>query len=97
MYLCPEECLEDASPVKNATPRKDYLQTPSATTPSVFLPAKPQPAEGETITRNLLFLITFKAKLKVLKYFGTNNKSLPFKCFSWKSASGDIVYKSQYK
>ncbi|KTG06165.1 hypothetical protein cypCar_00002217 [Cyprinus carpio] len=46
VYLCPEECLEDASPVKNATPRKDYPQTPSATTPSVFPPAKPQPVEG---------------------------------------------------
>ncbi|KAF4102270.1 hypothetical protein G5714_017070 [Onychostoma macrolepis] len=46
VYLCPEECLEDASPVKNTTPRKDYPQTPSATTPSVFPPAKPQPVEG---------------------------------------------------
>ncbi|XP_016385408.1 transcription factor E2F2-like [Sinocyclocheilus rhinocerous] len=47
VYLCPEECLDYASPVKNATtPRKDYPQTPSATTPSVFPPAKPQPVEG---------------------------------------------------
>ncbi|KAL1257909.1 hypothetical protein QQF64_011153 [Cirrhinus molitorella] len=46
VYLCPEECFEDASPVKNATPRKDYPQTPSATTPSIFPPAKPQPVEG---------------------------------------------------
>ncbi|XP_042630073.1 transcription factor E2F2-like [Cyprinus carpio] len=46
VYLCPDECLEDASPVKNTTPRKDYPQTPSATTPSVFPPAKPQPVEG---------------------------------------------------
>uniref|UniRef100_A0A673MU18 Si:ch211-160f23.5 n=1 Tax=Sinocyclocheilus rhinocerous TaxID=307959 RepID=A0A673MU18_9TELE len=39
VYLCPEECLDYASPVKNATtPRKDYPQTPSATTPSVFPP-----------------------------------------------------------
>ncbi|XP_056332834.1 transcription factor E2F2 [Danio aesculapii] len=46
VYLCPEECLEYTSPIKNATPRKDYPQTPSATTPSVFPPAKPQPVEG---------------------------------------------------
>ncbi|XP_051502943.1 transcription factor E2F2-like [Myxocyprinus asiaticus] len=46
VYLCPEECLDDVSPIKNATPRKDYPQTPSATTPSLFPPAKPQPAEG---------------------------------------------------
>ncbi|XP_052001874.1 transcription factor E2F2 [Xyrauchen texanus] len=46
VFLCPEECLEDVSPVKNATPRKDYPQTPSATTPSLFPPAKPQQAEG---------------------------------------------------
>ncbi|XP_059376413.1 transcription factor E2F2-like isoform X1 [Carassius carassius] len=46
VYLCPEECLEDASPIKNTTPRKDYPQTPSATTPSDFPPAKPQPVEG---------------------------------------------------
>uniref|UniRef100_A0A672PVG1 Transcription factor E2F2-like n=1 Tax=Sinocyclocheilus grahami TaxID=75366 RepID=A0A672PVG1_SINGR len=52
VYLCPEECLDYASPVKNATtPRKDYPQTPSATTPSVFPPAKPQPVEGETISQ----------------------------------------------
>uniref|UniRef100_A0A673MMQ1 Si:ch211-160f23.5 n=1 Tax=Sinocyclocheilus rhinocerous TaxID=307959 RepID=A0A673MMQ1_9TELE len=64
VYLCPEECLDYASPVKNATtPRKDYPQTPSATTPSVFPPAKPQPVEGETIAMSLLLLTTFKGIL----------------------------------
>lgn len=88
MYLCPEECLEDASPVKNATPRKDYPQTPSATTPSVFPPAKPQPVEGETIATSLLLLTTFKASC-----FLKSQTKVYIKCFSWISASGNIVYK----
>uniref|UniRef100_A0A672N057 Si:ch211-160f23.5 n=1 Tax=Sinocyclocheilus grahami TaxID=75366 RepID=A0A672N057_SINGR len=47
VYLCPEECLEDASPVKNATPRKDYPQTPS-------LLSKPQPSMTGTSGSNSL-------------------------------------------
>ncbi|TRY99323.1 hypothetical protein DNTS_029689 [Danionella cerebrum] len=46
VYLCPEETLDYTSPVKNVTPRKNYPQPSSATTPCVFPPAKPQSAEG---------------------------------------------------
>ncbi|XP_073668458.1 transcription factor E2F2 [Paramisgurnus dabryanus] len=46
VYLCPEEFIEDSSPIKNPTPRKDYPQTPSLPIPSVIPPAKPQPVEG---------------------------------------------------
>ncbi|KAI7804880.1 transcription factor E2F2 [Triplophysa rosa] len=46
VYLCPEECLEDSSPIKNATPRKDYPQPSSTTTPSLLPPVKPHPVEG---------------------------------------------------
>lgn len=51
VYLCPEELLEDASPVKNATatPRKDLLHgmAPTMGTPT---PPPQQPVKQETVT-----------------------------------------------
>ncbi|KAK1793225.1 hypothetical protein P4O66_011415, partial [Electrophorus voltai] len=55
VYLCPEDGVEDASPVKSATPRKDYIpgvtqETRPQTPPCLFTP-KPQQGPEAVISK----------------------------------------------